>query len=48
MIKRLIKVLLFIPVALVLMTIQIPYEVVRWIITGKEFNDPWILKLIYI
>lgn len=43
MIKRFVKVILFIPIVLSCI-IQLPFEIIRYIITGKDFNDPWFLK----
>lgn len=46
MIKRIIKTILFIPVCFVSFLIQLPYELVRWIITGEELGDAWLVKLV--
>lgn len=45
MIKRLFKLILIIPVTLS-MFIQVPYEIIRWLITGKEFDDPWLFDFV--
>jgi hypothetical protein len=43
--KRLLKVLLFIPVCL-FDFLSLSYIIPKWIITGQEINDPLLDKLI--
>lgn len=40
MIQRILFVILFIPLVLLTLVIQVPYEIFKWVITGKEWNDP--------
>lgn len=39
MIKRIIVVILFIPIVFTIFP-QLVYDTIRWIITGKEFHEP--------
>lgn len=45
MIKRIIKTILFLIVFWALF-IELPYYAIRWIITGKEFGDPLMDKVL--
>jgi hypothetical protein len=45
MLRRLIVIILFIPVGLMSALIQLPAECIKWIITGEEIDDPWISSL---
>lgn len=40
MLKRFIVVVLFIPWAVIIVFIQAPIEIIRWVITGKDFTEP--------
>jgi len=43
MIKRILFVIGVIPVVFLTM-LQLPYETIKWVITGKEWSDPIIIK----
>lgn len=45
MLKRLLIIILVVPVAFAQTFIQIPYIVIKYIITGKGDDDPWVVKL---
>ena len=44
MVKRVIKVVLFFPLGLISVFIEMPIEVVKWVITGKWSYDTIIEK----
>jgi len=39
--------LLFIPVGFVQVFIQLPIEILKWLFTGKSFNEPWFSTFIF-
>jgi len=44
--KRLALVILFVPLVISYFVIQIPYDVTRYVISDREFPEPWIIDFI--
>lgn len=44
--KRILVVLLFLPLGVVHTFIECPFYLIRWVITGKEFKDTLVMKLL--
>lgn len=39
--KRMLLAFLFVPAVIIVVFIQLPYQVLKWIVTGISPTDPW-------